>query len=487
VQVKVETDLALLSPGVRAVVAAMSALGEVAPAETPGPVALEDTRALLAVKEQLDAHLLQRVRDIELRQLHELDALPSVGTWIEAQTSSVDRRQVALARRLDGLPAVRRELESGRLSMLGAQRVGAAIEKVRGFLDQRDGLIDGLPAEDVLDAVILRGVPQLYGEALGGLSDDDLRLRRLLAELVAVQESGTSQVARVEAAFVALASRVESRSLPPALEQLVDALLPQRLEDLAARAHARRGLALERNSDGAGWRLEADLDDETGELLHTTLTAAMATDPENVTDTAVAAELRAEGSDPYSFGPGARPRKVWERRHDALTRVLRDWLGSGIAGTRGKVVPHLLVRIGADAMAGAPGSLPAVGSSGRPLPVSLVRRWACDSVITRFVMGLGNRVIEMSHTARTLKAHERKAKLMETGGVCQAAGCHPPPGTPLIPHHPEAFARSKTTSFFDTVMFCDRSHHDLHEGGKTLLLKDGRLLSPAGWVRQVAA
>jgi hypothetical protein len=178
---------------------------------------------------------------------------------------------------------------------------------------------------------------------------------------------------------------------------------------------------------------------------------------------------------------------VWERRHDALTTVLRDWLGSGIAGTRGKVVPHLLVRVGLDAMHGAPGALPAVGRSGKSLPASLVRRWACDSAITRFVMGLGNKVIEMSHTARTLKAHERKAKLMETGGVCQAAGCHPPPGTPVIPHHPEPYARSKTTSFYDTVLFCDGSHHDLHEGGKTLLLKDGRLLGPDGWVRDIAA
>jgi len=95
--------------------------------------------------------------------------------------------------------------------------------------------------------------------------------------------------------------------------------------------------------------------------------------------------------------------------------------------------------------------------------------------------------VETSHTARTLKAHERRAKLMETGGVCQAEGCHPPPGTPLVPHHPDAFARSRITSFSDTVMLCERSHHDLHEGGKTLRLKDGRLLGPDGWIRTDAA
>ena len=108
---KVDIDLALLSPEVRAVVVAASALAQVAPADVAAVTALEDTRALLAVKEQLDAHLLHRLRDVEVRQLHDLDALPSIGTWVEAQTTSVDRRQVALARRMDRLPAVRRELD----------------------------------------------------------------------------------------------------------------------------------------------------------------------------------------------------------------------------------------------------------------------------------------------------------------------------------------------------------------------------------------
>ncbi|MCA1712141.1 MAG: 13E12 repeat family protein [Actinobacteria bacterium] len=441
--------------------------------------------ALLRAKEQLDAHLLSRVRDVEVRQLHEYDALPSVGSWVETQATSVSRRDVSLARRLDRLPAVRRELESGRLSMLGAQRIGVAIDKVRGFLDAKDGRIDGLPAEDVLDGVILRGVPQLFGEAHGGLADDDLRVRALQRDLVAIQSSRMSQVARVEEAFVALATRIESSFLPSALEQLVDALLPQRLDKLAEEAHARRGLALARKDDGSGWRIEGDLDVEAGELLHTALAAAMATDPDNVADTALRAEAREQGREPFVRTPEGGPRRLWERRHDAFVVVLRDWLGSGIAGSRGKVVPHVLVRVGADALAGRPGAMPAVGGSGRALPMSLVKQWLCDSAVTRFVMGIGGRVIEMSHTARTLKPHERRAKLMETGEVCQAAGCHPPPGTPLVPHHPDAFARSRTTSFYDAVMLCDRSHDDLHVGGKTLRLKDGRLLGPTGWVSDI--
>jgi hypothetical protein len=153
----------VLSPDVRALISAMDAVCAATPAEVPGPVALEETRALLRAKEKLDAHLLSRVRDVEVRQLHEYDALPSVGSWVEVQTTSVTRRDVSLARRLDRLPAVRRELESGRLSILGAQRIGDAIDKVRGFLDAKDGLIDGLPAEDVLDGAAVRRGPRRVG------------------------------------------------------------------------------------------------------------------------------------------------------------------------------------------------------------------------------------------------------------------------------------------------------------------------------------
>lgn len=89
----------------------------------------------------------------------------------------------------------------------------------------------------------------------------------------------------------------------------------------------------------------------------------------------------------------------------------------------------------------------------------------------------------MSHTERTLKAHERRAKNVETGRRCQTAACGRGHGSRLVPHHPDAWARSGTTSFWDAVMFCDQCHHDLHLGRRILRLKDGRRLGPDGWVQ----
>jgi hypothetical protein len=505
-------DSAVLSPAVAALVAAVDAVLLEVPAELPGPLALEETRALLAAKERLDVHLLRRLRDVEVRELHQLDAMPTASTWIETEATSLDRGSLALARRLDRLPIVQGELEARRLSMPAARKVARAMERVRGYLDRIDGRIDGQPGEEVLDGVLLRGVPQLFGEALGGVDDDDPRLRAVLAEMVEVRQSGGSQVSQVEAAFVAVARRVESGSLSVALDRLVDALLPLQLEARAHDVELRRGLVMLPNAFRPGGRMEVEFGAEGWELFNTVLTAAMATDPDNVLDTAAAAALREHGIDPYgesAAGLAAAsleaaglveavdvagfsncfvpPRNKGQRRYDAFMSVLRDLLDSASLGTRGKAVPHISIRVGADALHDQPGALPAVGGSGQSLPASLVRRLLCDSAVTRFVMGLGNKVIEMSHTARTIKEHERKAKIMETGGVCQAAGCHHPPGLRLIPHHPDAYAKTGTTSFYDTVMLCEPSHNDVHEGGKTIRLKDGRLLSADGWVTASAA
>jgi len=126
-----------------------------------------------------------------------------------------------------------------------------------------------------------------------------------------------------------------------------------------------------------------------------------------------------------------------------------------------------------------PSTVAWVVEHGQTLPRSLVRRLACDATaFTRFIVGLGGKVMETSHTKRTLTGHERKIKRIETGGICEAAGCTRP-GT--IPHHITPYARSRTTSLTDTALFCDTSHTDLHHG-KTIRLKNGRSISEHGWV-----
>ena len=286
-----------------------------------------------------------------------------------------------------------------------------------------------------------------------------------------------------------LAEQLEPALLPGALGQPVDALLPNQLEQRSEDGHAQRGFGIRRKDDGSGWTItDRDLDLECGELLQAVLLAESAVDPDSPADTAGFEQLRADGwqdGDPLDDGSlsgSGGPRSLKQQRHDALKHALRRYLDAGISGPRDKVAPHVAVTVGIDLLDSQPGALPAVSvTTGARLPASLVRRWVCDSAVARFVLGLGGRVIELSHTERTLKAHERRAKRIETGGWCQVAGCRAGPGSRLVPHHPEAWGRTGRTSLADTVLLCDRNHHDLHSGGRTLRLRDGRWLDEHGW------
>lgn len=488
VELPVSMDPSLPLP-LAMLVAALDAMAAQAPADIVPAQALLETQVLLVQQDRLKALTLSRVADVDTRGLHDLDGSPSTGMWIAEQQTSMPRSEIALARKLERAPLVAARIAAGGLSVAGGVKICKALTALRPHLDRPDGLIDGQPSAQVLLAVILDGVSQLVGEAAGGLADDDPRLSRLLDDLAEIVDRPTSELARLEAAFLVLARHVEPGQLQGGLGCLVDALLPQQLAERAAAAERDSRLSLTRDDDRGGWDLRASLDLEAGELLHTALTAAMATDPDNTMDTAQAAQARALGLDPYEQDSCLRLRSFARRRHDALKLVLRALLDTGALGQRGKHAPQINVTISEPALNQLPGALPARAASGAPWPAALVRRILCDSAVTRFVLSLGHRVVESSHTERTLKPHERRIKNIETGGICQAAGCNRGHGTGhrLIPHHATPYAICGTTSLGDTVLFCEVTHHDLHEGGKTIRLTDGRLLSPTGWIDSGAA
>ncbi len=472
-----------VSPQVQALVDAVLVVGGQDPAVLAPAQALIDVQALLAAGRQLQTVLLARVGDVDARRLHELDGATSTSSWMQQQHSSLGTDSVRLARRLSSLPAVRSALADDALSVEAAGRLSKALAVLRPVVDRHDGLIDGQPAEQALTGVINNGVVELFCQALGGLSDDDPRLVELVALLAEVQASGASQIERLETAFVLLATRIEPWQLPGALQLLTDALLPNELERRAAKGEDNAGLTLKRHSDGSGWHLAGDLDAETGELLHTVLAAEQAVDPDNPVDTDAWRQLRDGGWQSGQDLPDTgTPRSVRQRRHDALNHALRRLLDSAALGSRDKTAPHISVLIGIDALHGEPGALPAVGASGASLPLTLVRQWWCDSQATRFILSLGRKVIETSHTERTLKTHERRAKHTETGGCCQATGCSAGPGRRLIPHHADPWSKSHATSLGDTVLVCERDHALIHQG-RSVRLKDGRRLNQHGWAQ----
>ena len=479
-----------VSPEIAALAAAIAAVAAVDPSRLAPAQALADASAVVTLMQSLKVAALTRVADVEKRKLHRMDGAPTTNSWLRQRESGLTGADVTLARRLPSLPTVADAVADGKLDTAAAQRIAAALVKLRRWVDRSDGLIDGQPAVQVLEGVICNGVRNEVCQALGGLADDDPRLAALVADLAEIESRPVAEIARLEAAFVLLAQRIEPSLLAGSLGMLVDALLPNELERRTKEAHDNRGFGIKPDFDGSGWHItDNDLDLELGELLHEVLKAMMATDPENPTDTEAYRAARvdgwtdADGEEALAGQHSPAPRSRRQRQHDALKRALRLLLDSGIAGLRDKVAPQISVIVTDDGLQEAPGAAPGVGGSGTRLPRWLVRKTWCDSAVTRFVIGLGRKVIETSHTERTLKPHERRAKRIETGGRCQCAGCRSGPGSMLIPHHPDAWASTGTTSFFDTVMLCEADHTRLHQG-ETIRLRDGRLLNEHGWVTE---
>ena len=481
---------ALGSSAVTTLHAVVHELTQVELSELPGPVALAETQSLMSLTQRLQAELVRRLSDVQSRSLFLLDGAPSVNTWVEAQqVAGVDRRQVTLARRLERVPHVRAQLGAGRLSLRAAEMIARAVHKARPFLDRTDGLIDGQDGAAALYGVLVDGVLSMLAGQGGGFTTP-AEAEALRAELEVLVAAPSSQLERWETGLLWLAERLAPELLASALGLLTDALLPAEHDKRAMHNERQAGLTLTKN-DGPGWLLRGELDDETGELLHTVLTAHAATDPANPDDTAAYGDADAldpdlvNDVDPPDWPTVlTRPRSRRQRHHDALRRGLRSLLDSGVLGARGKVAPHLAITVSLDAVHDVPGSLPARGLSGARLSRLQIRRLLCGSVFTRLVLDARSRVIDLSHDERTLKAYERLMLRVESGGVCATAGCSrgPATGDALIPHHARLFASTGVTSREDTVPLCEADHHQLHKNDRVLTLKTGRQIGPDGWV-----
>ena len=482
-------------PGVEvaALTRALQALAAQDPVSLPEAQALARTRALLEAAERVRALALRALADVETRALHALDDASTVNAWVSSlSVPGVDQREITLARRLQRVPQIQTELQSGRMSSRTATVLATAVARARPFLDRPDGLIDGQDGEQVLEGVLVDGVGSLLAEQVGGAADADERLAALQAELRELNDATRTQLARWESALVVFARECDPALLASGIGILVDALLPNEHDKRAQQAEGDRRLDLHRNPLGSGWHVKGDLDDETGEMLATVLEAAAATDPAGPDDTRLAADgQQALGDDtlPPEQWPADQPapRSKRQQRHDAFKRGLKALLDHGVLGVRGKAVPHVAVTVPLDFLDGVPGSLPARAEHGTRFSREQVRRLLCRSTFTRLVLDAPRRVMEVSHTQRTSTALERLILKVQGGAVCCGAGCArgPATGHRLIPHHGSLFSHTGTTELADTVLLCEPDHdHDLHAQGRHLTLKDGRILGPDGWVRR---
>ena len=249
----------------------------------------------------------------------------------------------------------------------------------------------------------------------------------LLAELEAIVDAQVPERTRLEAGLVLFAQRCEPGLLSAGLAVLLDALLPAEHDRARALAEEDAGLDLHRNHSGSGWTVRGELDDECGELLDTVLRAERAVDPAGSADTdayrAAATDPDLDGLDPALWPAAlARPRSRRAQRHAALKSGLRTLLDTGALGTRDKAFPHIAVTAGLDFVQGVAGSLPGRAASSARWSREQVRRLLCSGTFTRMLLDASRRVVEVSHTQRTLTALERQVLHLQWGGRCAAPG-----------------------------------------------------------------
>ena len=120
------------------------------------------------------------------------------------------------------------------------------------------------------------------------------------------------------------------------------------------------------------------------------------------------------------------------------------------------------------------------GPTGPPVPVprETLQRLGCHSELNVVVLDALGRPVGASTTLRSATRRQRQALQAVWGPWCAVAGCTQ---TATVPHHVRPWWSSHQSVLRDLLPLCQHDHRDLHEGHRTLRLKDGRHIDEHGW------
>ncbi len=211
---------------------------------------------------------------------------------------------------------------------------------------------------------------------------------------------------------------------------------------------------------GGRWRLDANLDPETGELLATALRLAQSPDAD-----------------------GEPARRAASRRADTLGDICRFFLDHQHRRRGGRHRPHLNLVIDIDryqalATAGA-GSV-----DGTPLTRKTVDRLLCDAALHRVLTQGRSAILDYGTATRTIPAPLYNA-LVVRDRRCRFPGCDRPTAW-CEAHHVQPWQSGGPTQISNLVLVCTRHHHLFHHPRwHTKLLPDATLevTDPQGRVR----
>lgn len=193
-------------------------------------------------------------------------------------------------------------------------------------------------------------------------------------------------------------------------------------------------------------------------------------------DTAAGATIRT-ALEPYAQPLGDSDKRGLERRQaDAWLEQSAVALDTGTVPQHGSVRPHVQVTTTLETLQGLIGA-PA-GEMALSLPISskTVRRLACDSSITRVLLGGDSAVIDAGRAKRVV-ANGTRRLLEARDRHCRWPGCERP-ASRTSAHHILHWAQGGKTDLSNMILLCQHHHWMVHEGGWRLsLAADGRVIS----------
>ncbi len=208
-------------------------------------------------------------------------------------------------------------------------------------------------------------------------------------------------------------------------------------DDLDARA-----LYLSKTFSGR-WDIRGTVDPVTGELIATAMNAEMVRD--------------LQGDD---------PRRIPQRRADALANLCRHTLERGELGEAHGVRPHLSLVIDLDELpwfgpAPHPHTAPKLCTDLRhDVSATSVEFLLCDCDLTRIVMRGRSEVLDLGRSTSTVSSAQWKA-LVARDRHCQAPGCRRPPAD-CHAHHKWHTSRGGPTDLDNLELLCWHHHRQRH-------------------------
>ena len=182
--------------------------------------------------------------------------------------------------------------------------------------------------------------------------------------------------------------------------------------------------------------------------------------------------------EPLARRSGAHDDRSREKRlADAAVEVAAHALEMGLILQQGSQRTHLQVTTSLETLLGLPGA-PAADLEFASLPISskTVERLACDSSVTRILVGSNSMVIDVGRAKRTISGPARKALNVRDRG-CTWPGCERPASW-TSGHHIQHWLHGGNNQPPNLTLLCYRHHWMVHEGNWQIVRgDDGRMLT----------